>query len=142
FGVLHFKNTCRCANLTQLANLTTAFSIKWGTVKDNNAFHAFSQALGWIAVLIKRMDDDAVFFKLFVADKGGWVVYLNDTTIIDIEFARITRTFTLCLHVLIEFCFINHNAALTGHISCQVDGEAVSIIKLKRRFTRKSIAVL
>src|SRR5690606_19671144 len=97
FGVLHFKNTCRCANLTQLANLTTAFSIKWGTVKDNNAFHAFSQALGWIAVLIKSMNGHAIFFKLFVADKGRWIVYLNDTTIINVEFARITRTFTLCL---------------------------------------------
>ena len=128
FGVLHFKNTCRCANLTQLANLTTAFSIKWGTVKDNNAFHAFSQALGWIAVLIKRMNGHAVFFKLFVADKGGWVVYLNDTTIINVEFARITRTFTLCLHVLIEFCFINHNAALTGDISGQIKRETIGIV--------------
>src|SRR5690606_27174669 len=128
FGILHFKNTGCAANFAKLTNLTTAFSIKRCTVKANNAPHALSSALGWTAILIKGMNNHATFFKLLITDKGGWVFYLDNAAVIDIKLASITRPLTLCLHVLIKLRFINHNTALTGNISGQVNGEAGSII--------------
>ena len=79
FGILYGKHARCSVDFAQLTDLTTAFSIKWRAIKNDDAFHAFIQGFSRFAVLIKidkkviSTDTQVILrsLKSYILEKNG-----------------------------------------------------------------------